>query len=118
MSKAARALRLALNNSSKEEATTAFRQAFSYAEREGVRLSDLHVIREEAAGISPDRERELVDKYNAALKRAKELREELKTAEHAATHWEEMYRYSAAQKGTDGEAAEKLRKLKAYVKRL
>lgn len=94
MSKAARMLKLALNNSSKDEATTAFRQAFSYADREGVRLCDLHVIREETGSCSPSRERELVDKYNWALGRAKRLQEENDALE------------------------KKLRLLKSYVKRL
>ncbi len=44
-----------------EEALTAFGMALNYAEREGVRLADLHTIEE---GITSARERELVDKYN------------------------------------------------------
>ena len=75
MSKSVKSLALALGNSNKEEATNAFRQAFSYAEREGVRLSSLHVIREETAPIRADRERELVDKYNALLVEARRIRE-------------------------------------------
>lgn len=74
--KAGKLLAKALDNSSKEEATTAFGMAFTYAERAGIRLSTIHRVEvvETAAGINPNRERELVDKYNTALKRAKELR--------------------------------------------
>lgn len=109
--KAVKLLAKALDNSSKEEAITAFGMAWTQAQRGGVRLADLHVITAESAPISDDRERELVDKYNAALRRAKELRDE-------AEHWRQMYNYASAQRGTDGEAAEKLRKLKNYIKRL
>lgn len=116
MSKAARALKLALNNSSKEEATTAFRQVFSYAEREGVRLSDLHVIREEAGPITDERERELVDKYNALLVAAKKLRDDVAAVEADRDYYKDMYNYARQNRDTD--AADKLRKLKNYIKRL
>lgn len=72
--KAAKLLAKALNNSSKEEAVAAFGMAWSYANREGIKLSSLHTITEEAAPISEDRERELVEKYNRLLREAKSLR--------------------------------------------
>lgn len=72
--KAAKLLQKALNNSSKEEATAAFSMAWGYAQREGISLSSIHTITEEAAPISQDRERELVDKYNRLLREAKSLR--------------------------------------------
>ncbi|MCS5452556.1 hypothetical protein ACJVQT_23105 [Enterobacter huaxiensis] len=72
--KAAKLLAKALNNSSKEEAAAAFSMAWSYANREGIQLSSLHTITEEAAPISEDRERELVEKYNRLLMEARSLR--------------------------------------------
>jgi len=83
--KAGKLLAKALDNSSKDEATTAFSMAFSYAERAGIRLSTIHrveIVEVKSGGsIDPERERELVDKYNSVLKRAKDLTAELATAE-------------------------------------
>lgn len=93
--KAGKLLAKALDNGSKEEASTAFGMAFSYAERAGIRLSSIHRVEiiETAADIAPDRERELVDKYNAALKRAKELRGQLEEVKAESARrlagWEE-----------------------------
>ncbi|VGQ11572.1 hypothetical protein SB5439_04967 [Klebsiella variicola] len=73
----------AFNNSSKDEATTAFGMAFSYAEQGGVRLADfrgdVRVVYEEKivyreGGLNSEREHELVKKYNEVLARAKTLR--------------------------------------------
>ncbi|MJS61879.1 hypothetical protein DOC35_19550 [Salmonella enterica subsp. enterica] len=88
--KAGKLLAKALDNSSKEEATTAFGMAFSYAERAGIRLSSIHrveVVEVKGGSISPDRERELVDKYNRTLKRAKDLTEQLARAERKAENY-------------------------------
>lgn len=63
--KTAKLLAKALNNSSREEATQAFSRAWLYGQMAGVSLSSIHVIREEAAPITDDRERELVEKYNS-----------------------------------------------------
>lgn len=85
--KAGKLLAKALDNSSKDEATTAFSMAFSYAERAGIRLSTIHrveVVETKGGSINPERERELVDKYNATLKRAKELAADLERAEQKA----------------------------------
>lgn len=90
-------LALAFNNSSKEEATRAFGQAFAYAMRDGLKLGDFRgkgaervVIKEKVvyrdrpgtgAPLSAAREKELVDKYNAVLGRAKELKAELESSQ-------------------------------------
>ncbi|HDS4345608.1 TPA: hypothetical protein QH074_004297 [Enterobacter hormaechei subsp. steigerwaltii] len=103
--KAAKLLAKALNNPSREEATTAFGMAWAMALRAGVALSSLHVIREEAAGISEERERELVDKYNRLLVEARQLRSE---RDYYRRLWNE----------SEGEAEKKLERLKKYVKRL
>ncbi|HCI6749269.1 TPA: hypothetical protein NPP60_004938 [Klebsiella variicola subsp. variicola] len=75
----------AFNNSSKEEATSAFGMAYSYAEKAGERLADfrgdVRVVYEEKivyqnGGIDAARERELVQKYNDVLARAKTLRDQ------------------------------------------
>lgn len=79
-------LSLAFNNSSKAEATTAFGQAFAWAQREGVNLADFRgkgterVIYQDR-GCSPEREQELVDKYNAVLARAKDMVRQLAEAQ-------------------------------------
>lgn len=88
--KAGKLLAKALDNSSKEEATTAFGMAFSYAERAGIRLSSIHrveVIETKGGSITPERERELVEKYNRTLARAKELSEQLREAERQAERY-------------------------------
>lgn len=72
--KAAKLLAKALNNSSREEATQAFSRAWLYGQMAGVSLSSIYVIREEAAPITDDRERELVEKYNKLLAEAKRLK--------------------------------------------
>lgn len=86
--KAGKLLAKALDNSSKEEATTAFCMAFSYAERAGIRLSSIHrveIVEVESGSIDPERERELIEKYNTVLKRAKELTAELEEARRQNT---------------------------------
>ena len=72
-------LALAFNNSSKEEATTAFGQAFAYAKRLGVQLCDFRgkSDRSATAGCDADREQELVEKYNTLLTRSRQLKESL-----------------------------------------
>lgn len=78
--KAGKLLAKALNNTSREESLTAFGMAFTYAQRGGFALSSLHrieIVETQNAGISSERETELVEKYNRTLKRAKELASEL-----------------------------------------
>ena len=106
--KAAKLLALALGNGNKEEASSAFSRAWTYAQLAGVQLSSIHVIREEGAPISEDRERELVEKYNRLLAEARNLRQQ-----------RDMYRdlYRAREDG-ESEAEKKLERLKKYVKRL
>lgn len=72
--KAGKALNLALNNSSKAEALSAFGVALTYATKGGFNLSTLHKIEvHESKSISTSREIELVNKYNGILKKAKEF---------------------------------------------
>lgn len=106
--KAAKLLALALGNGNKEEASSAFSRAWTYAQLAGVQLSSIHVIREEAAPITDAREKELVDKYNTLLAEAKRLKRD-----------REYYRdlYLNSQEG-ESEAERKLERLKKYVKRL
>ena len=106
--RAAKLLAKALNNTSKEEALTAFGMAWAYAQRAGVHLSSIHVIREEGAPISEDRERELVEKYNRLLAEARNLRQQRDT-------YRDLYR---AREDGESEAEKKLERLKKYVKRL
>ena len=73
MNKTAKILAKALSNPSQEESMTAFRMAFNSAKREGIQLSSIQVIKEEPS-ISNKREKELVDKYNKLLDRAKTLK--------------------------------------------
>jgi len=85
-SKAGKLLAKALNNSSREEAITAFGMAFAQAQREKISLASLHRIDvvETRAGIDPQRETELVQKYNRVLAKAKALTTQL--AEHDKEH--------------------------------
>ena len=78
-SKAGKLLAKALNNSSREEAITAFGMAFAQAQREKISLASLHRIDvvETRAGIDPQRETELVQKYNRVLAKAKALTTQL-----------------------------------------
>lgn len=105
--KAGKLLAKALDNSSKEEATTAFGMAFSYAERAGIRLSTIHrveVVEVKGGSIDPDRERELVEKYNRTLARAKELSKQLEQAEQKADRYFTMA--GEAQERADEAAAQ------------
>lgn len=105
---AAKCLALALDNSSREEALIAFGRAWTLAQRDGIKLSSIHTITEEAAPISDERERELVEKYNTLLREAKNLRQQRDT-------YRDLYRMR--QEG-ESEAEKKLERLKKYVKRL
>ncbi|HHL4052864.1 TPA: hypothetical protein ACQ7O8_005446 [Klebsiella pneumoniae] len=72
--KAGKALNLALNNSSSEEALSAFGVALKYATKGGFNLSALHKIEiHESKSTDKSREVELVNKYNGMLKKAKEF---------------------------------------------
>jgi len=104
--KAAKLLAKALNNSSREEATQAFSRAWLYGQMAGVSLSSIHVIREEAAPITDDRERELVEKYNKLLAEAKRLKRDKE-------YYRDLYLNSQ-----ESEAEKKLERLKKYIKRL
>ncbi|HGA8480923.1 TPA: hypothetical protein ACITN2_004348 [Salmonella enterica subsp. enterica serovar Virchow] len=106
--KAAKLLAKALNNSSREEATAAFSRAWLYGQMAGVSLSSIHVIREEAAPITDDRERELVDKYNRLLAEAKQLKRD-------RNYYQQLYLDSL---NGESEAEKKLERLKKYIKRL
>lgn len=73
-SKAGKALNLALNNTSKAEALSAFGVALTYATKGGFNLSTLHKIEvHESKSIDTSREIELINKYNGILKKAKEF---------------------------------------------
>lgn len=79
-SKAGKLLAKALHNSSREEAITAFGMAFTQAQREKISLASIHRIEV----ISDNgREKELVDKYNRVLAKAKALSAELVNAQDA-----------------------------------
>lgn len=79
-SKAGKLLAKALHNSSKEEAVTAFGMAFTQAQREKISLASLHRIE---VVSDNGREKELVDKYNKVLTKAKALRTELAQTQDA-----------------------------------
>jgi len=78
------------------------------AQRDGIKLSSIHTITEEAAPISDERERELVEKYNTLLREAKNLRQQRDT-------YRDLYHMRLE---GESEAEKKLERLKKYIKRL
>lgn len=94
INKITKMLSLAFKNANKEEATNAFRQAYSLMQRERVTYEELFNV-EIYEGANPStnssqREAELVEKYNALLIRARELKADVERAKTASASSSEL----------------------------
>lgn len=87
INKITKMLSLAFKNANKEEATSAFRQAYSLMQREHVTYEELFNVEiyegASASANTNQRETELVEKYNALLIRARELKADIERAKTA-----------------------------------